>query len=119
MVAETGCDGVMIGRAALTNPWIFRQACEELAGRPWREPDLADRHALIRDHFHAVAGREDARTALHKLRTFIGWYTHGLPDGRALRKQINDFADVEAALGAVEAYFGQRGTGPDPMAVSA
>ena len=43
--------------------------------------------------------------ALHKLRKFTGWYTHGLPHGRKLRQQINDLPDVEAFLQAVEEFF--------------
>ena len=87
MMAETGCDGVMIGRAATKNPWIFRQIEARLSGGRVQEPNLEDRRQLILGHFRLVAERENERFALHKLRKFTGWYTHGLPHGRKLRQQ--------------------------------
>ncbi len=108
MLGTTGCDGVMIGRAALTDPWIFRHTASLLDGGSWAEPSLADRRALIRSHFADVLAREDPKTALHKLRTFTGWYTHGLPDGRSLRRQLNDCATGEAVMDAVESYFAHQ-----------
>ena len=57
--------------------------------QPLGEATLADRRDLILDHFRMVAEREDSLFALHKLRKFTGWYTHGLPNGRKLRQAIN------------------------------
>lgn len=105
MFRETGCDAVMIGRAALSNPWIFRQTAELLAGRPVPEPTLAERYQLMRQHFSQVLQREDGKTALHKLRTFVGWYTHGLPHGRSLRSQLNQLQRAEEVMAAVDAFF--------------
>jgi nifR3 family TIM-barrel protein len=105
LFGETGCDAVMVGRAALTNPWIFRQAAALLDGRSYGEPTLAERHRLMRDHFEDVVGREDERSALHKLKTFTGWYTHGLPDGRQLRRQLSELASARAVLDAIDAFF--------------
>ena len=82
MLSETGCDGAMIGRAATKNPWIFRQIESRMSGGRVPEPTLADRRQLILGHFRMVAAREKERYALHKLRKFTGWYTHGLPHGR-------------------------------------
>jgi tRNA-dihydrouridine synthase B len=105
MFRETDCDGVMVGRAATKNPWIFRQIESRLSGGQLPEPTLADRRQLILGHFRMVAERENERHALHKLRKFTGWYTHGLPRGRKLRQQINQLPDVEAFLTAVETFF--------------
>src|SRR5204863_269793 len=79
MMRETGCDGVMIGRGATRNPWIFRQIAARMSGSSFTEPTLADRRDLILDHFRLVAEREPSLNAMHKLRKFTGWYTHGLP----------------------------------------
>ena len=106
---DTGCDGVMIGRASLTNPWIFRQAASLLRGEPFEETSLPERHTLMRAHFDEVLRRDDARTALHKLRKFTGWYTHGLPDGRDLRRRLSEMASAGDVLEAVEGYFASRG----------
>jgi tRNA-dihydrouridine synthase B len=107
MLAETGCDGVMIGRGATRNPWIFRQIAARLAGSQLGEATLADRRDLILDHFRMVAEREDSLFALHKLRKFTGWYTHGLPNGRKLRQAINQIPDVPTFLATVEAFLGE------------
>jgi nifR3 family TIM-barrel protein len=105
MLAETGCDGVMVGRGATRNPWIFRQIQAVLSGGRLPEPTLLDRRDLILEHFRMVAEREPSTYALHKLRKFTGWYTHGLPNGRKLRQDINHLPDVETFLAAVEAFF--------------
>ena len=105
MMAETGCDGVMVARAATKNPWIFRQAQALLSGGEIPQPTIADRRDLILAHFRLVAAREESRFAIHKLRKFTGWYSHGLPHGRKLRQQINSLPDVPAFLAAVERFF--------------
>jgi tRNA-dihydrouridine synthase B len=107
MLAETGCDGVMIGRGATKNPWIFREIAARLAGGALPEPTLADRRRLILDHFRLVAERETSSWALHKLRKFTGWYTYGLPRGRQLRQRIQSLPDVPSFLAAVEEFFGE------------
>jgi nifR3 family TIM-barrel protein len=107
MLAETGCDGVMIGRAATKNPWIFRQIEARMSGGQVPEPDLEQRRRLILGHFRMVAERENERFALHKLRKFTGWYTHGLPHGRKLRQRINQLPDVRSFIAAVEEFFDQ------------
>jgi tRNA-dihydrouridine synthase B len=106
MLVETGCDGVMVGRGATKNPWIFRQTAARMAGSRVSEPTLADRRDLILDHFRMVADREASTFALHKLRKFTGWYTHGLPNGRKLRQAINQLPDVPTFLATVEEFLG-------------
>ncbi len=105
MMRSTGCDGVMIARAATKNPWIFSQIVARMAGDEVDEPSLEDRRRLILGHFRMVAEREPSNFALHKLRKFTGWYTHGLPHGRRLRQKINSLPDVESFLEAVETFF--------------
>ncbi|HXU43932.1 MAG TPA: tRNA dihydrouridine synthase DusB [Thermoanaerobaculia bacterium] len=108
MREATGCDGVMVGRGATRNPWLFRQIAVRMSGGgpgAITEPSLADRRDLILGHFRMVAEREGGTWALHKLRKFTGWYTHGLPNGRHLRQNINQLPDVPAFLAAVEEFF--------------
>jgi nifR3 family TIM-barrel protein len=107
MLAATGCDGVMIGRAATKNPWLFRQIQARLSGGAVREPTLADRKELVLAHFRLIAEREPSKYALHKLRKFTGWYTWGLPHGKRLRLAINQLQDVPSFLGAVERFFAE------------
>jgi tRNA-dihydrouridine synthase B len=105
LLAETGCDGVMVGRGATINPWLFRQIAARIGGGAFTEPTVADRRDLILGHFRLLAEREPSRWALHKLRKFTGWYTHGLPNGRRLRQEINQLPDVASFLAAVETFF--------------
>ena len=107
MLAETGCDGVMVGRGATRNPWLFLQIAARLSGGRVKEPTLADRRDLILEHFRMVAERENSKFALHKLRKFTGWYTHGLPNGRKLRQAINQIPDVDAFLAEVESFLAE------------
>jgi nifR3 family TIM-barrel protein len=107
MFEETGCDAVMIGRASMKNPWIFRQTADRLAGRSPYEPRMQDRHRLIRTHFELLTEQEETKLAMHKLRTFTGWYTRGLPGGRQLRVKISSLETPEAFFEAVEQFFAQ------------
>ena len=109
MFEQTGCDAVMIGRATMKNPWIFRQIADRLAGRPAREAALEERRDLMLAHFSAIEREAfDSREALHKLRTMTGWYTHGLTNGRALRVRISELATPTDFRDAVEEFFGEQ-----------
>ncbi|HEX9428487.1 MAG TPA: tRNA dihydrouridine synthase DusB, partial [Candidatus Polarisedimenticolia bacterium] len=101
----TGCDGVMIGRAAIKNPWLFRQIAAVRSAAVPVEPSLAERRNLILYHFELLRDREEERHALHKIRTFTGWYTHGLPNGRILRQKINALETVPQFLDSIEDFF--------------
>ncbi|HEX2165299.1 MAG TPA: tRNA dihydrouridine synthase DusB [Thermoanaerobaculia bacterium] len=105
MLRETGCDGVMIGRGATRNPWIFRQAAARLSGGRLAEPTLDDRRRLILDHFATVIEREPEVQALHKLRAFTNQYSRGLPAGERLRRQISGHRTPGDFVAAVERHF--------------
>jgi tRNA-dihydrouridine synthase B len=106
MKAETGCDGVMIGRATMKNPWIFRQAADLLAGRTPREATAEERRDLMLWHFGQIeATARDEREALHKLRTMTGWYTHGFENGKSLRVRISGLETPAAFREAVTEFF--------------
>lgn len=105
MLYTTGCDGVLIGRGATRNPWIFKQIEAKLSGGRVPEPTLEDRRELIFDHFHTVVEREDPAFALHKLRVFSRWYTQGLPEGHRFRRRLSELNRVDAFLAALEEYF--------------
>jgi len=105
MMRETGCDGVMIGRASMKNPWIYTQASSLLRGEAPVEPTLLDRRDLILEHFRLLRDQEDHRLAMHKLRTFTGWYTRGLPEGRDLRVRIASLESPDHFIQAVKEFF--------------
>jgi tRNA-dihydrouridine synthase B len=113
---ETGCDAVMIGRATMKNPWIFRQIGDRMAGRPVREAELGERRDLMLSHFSAIESTAaDPKEALHKLRTMTGWYTSGLPHGKLLRTRISELATPADFRAAVAEFFdGLEDPGADP-----
>jgi tRNA-dihydrouridine synthase B len=113
MFEKTGCDAVMCGRATMKNPWIFRQTQDLLSGRPARAATLEERRDLMLEHFSGIEREAyDSREALHKLRTMTGWYTHGLPNGRALRVRISELSTPADFRAAVEEFFAGLSSAP-------
>jgi tRNA-dihydrouridine synthase B len=112
---QTGCDGIMIGRATMKNPWIFRQIADRMAGRSVREATLAERRDLMLAHFAAIeATAVEPREALHKLRTMTGWYTSGLPHGKNLRVRISELRAPADFRDATVEFFGGLEAGAFP-----
>lgn len=107
LLCQTGCDGVMVGRAAVRNPWLFSQIAARLGGGDptAASPTLADRRDLVVGHFRTIIERDPSAAALHKLRRFTAWYSRGLPDGRSLRRRINALRHPESFLDAVDEHF--------------
>src|SRR5262249_25270976 len=106
MFRQTGCDAVMCGRATMKNPWVFREIADRLAGREPQAAGLSERRDLMLEHFAAIERSAfDPREALHKLRTMTGWYTRGLPNGRALRVRISELSTPGDFASAVREFF--------------
>jgi nifR3 family TIM-barrel protein len=104
MVAETACDAVMIGRAAATNPWIFRQISECLAGGSCRRPADSDRHQLIRGYYDMLVETAHPET-IGRMKQFAGYFTHGVRDGARLRSQIFQARHPGQILDLVDDFF--------------
>ncbi len=117
MVAQTGCDAVMIGRTAPSNPWIFRQIGQYCAGmkktdvgaasKSYDEPSEADRYQMIRTYFQMLI-EEELPDAVGKMKQFASWFTHGVPGGAGLRKAIYEAKSAVEILGRVEEFFEAR-----------
>jgi tRNA-dihydrouridine synthase B len=118
MVAQTNCDAVMIGRAAPSNPWIFRQIAEYTATGSYTRPTEADRYRMIRTYFQMLLDEAEAsqnlpRDARHgetagKMKQFASWFTHGVAGGSKLRQQIFMSKTGSAVLEAVDTFFETR-----------
>jgi len=132
MVAQTGCDAVMIGRMAPANPWIFRQIEQYVnraalgldpsaslragsaeprphTGSVYDEPSEADRYQMIRTYFQMLL-EEGMPGAEGKMKQFASWFTHGVPGGSALRKAIFEAKNGAEILGRVEEFFETKTT---------
>ena len=89
MIERTGCSGVMIGRGALRDPWLFRDADAYLrAGRVPPRPSIPERVALMVRHFDVLASAEGEHRACHMIRQRISWYAKRLGPGRRFRQQV-------------------------------
>ena len=118
MVAETGCDAVMIGRAAPANPWIFRQIAQYTATGAYPRPTVEDRYRMIRTYFQMLLDEQEATKDLPrsdrmgetagKMKQFATWFTRGVPGGAKLRAAIYHARTGAEVLGQVEQFFAAR-----------
>jgi nifR3 family TIM-barrel protein len=132
MVEATHCDAVMIGRAAPANPWIFRQIAQYTATGSYTKPTDMDRYRMIRDYFERlmaevaehpeIVGPADddlskrlkrnhesaQRDAIGRMKQFASWFTHGVPGGATLRREIFESKRGAQVMDKVEAFFTQR-----------
>lgn len=91
MMKETGCDGVMIGRAARGNPWIFRQMKQYFeTGEYEKKPDFATVAQMICRHAKMMVEWKGEDRGIREMRTHVAWYTAGFPHSSELRRQMNE-----------------------------
>jgi tRNA-dihydrouridine synthase B len=115
MVAQTACDAVMIGRAASSNPWIFRQIAQYTATGSYDQPTVQDRYRMIRAYFQMLLDEAEASQALPrdarhgetagKMKQFATWFTHGVPGGAKLRAAIYQMRTGAEVLAQVDSFF--------------
>lgn len=118
LVAETGCDGVMIGRAAAANPWIFRQIEQYRRAGRYDQPSEADRAELIARYFRLLIA-QPLPGALGKMKQFAAWFTHGVEQGGTLRRRIYECRSEDEALTAVEEFFAPSAPSENKPAITA
>ncbi len=106
VLAQTGADAVMIGRAAQGRPWIFREIAHYLAtGVLLPTPTIAETRRVLRAHLLAHYAFYGAFIGLLTARKHIGWYVRDLPGGAAFRRVMNALSSCDEQLGAVDAYL--------------
>lgn len=106
MMEETGCDGVIVGRAAQGNPWIFGEIRAAMLGRPWRPPSPGERVEMALRHFELESALHGEKRGLLEMRKHIAWYVSGLPGASHFRQSLNDLTEPDAVRDALCA-FGQ------------
>jgi len=105
-LAQSGADGVMIGRGAYGRPWLIAQVMAALTGRPVpAEPSLAEQHALVRDHYDRMIELYGATIGVNLARKHLGWYTKGLPDSGAFRNTVNQIAEPARVLAMIDRFY--------------
>lgn len=96
MIDETGCDMVMIGRAARGNPWIFKQVNEYLVnGRLIDKPSIEEVKAMILRHSRMLVDYKGEYTGVREMRKHVAWYIFGYPHAAALRNAVNQVENIE------------------------
>jgi len=106
---QTGCDAVMVGRAASINPWIFRQLSDFFRTGTFTEANEADRYQLIRSYYQMLVS-EEAPGAIGKMKQFASWFTHGIHGGAELRRSIQSAAGTQEVLDRVDQFFSTSGS---------
>ena len=97
MIEQTGCDGVMIGRASRGNPWIFRQVSEYLEnGKIIEPPTIAEVKKMMLRHARLQLQYRGEYTGIREMRKHVAWYTAGFPHSAKLRKRVNEVESMEA-----------------------
>jgi len=101
MLEETGCDAVIVGRAAQGNPWIFREIAAAMQGRTVPSPTPEERVDMAARHFQLEAQLYGEKLAVLQMRKHIAWYVHGMKGASRFREHINQLTTAEAVLEAL------------------
>ena len=104
MLDETGCDAVIVGRAAQGNPWIFREIAAAMRGKTAPPPTPEERVEMAARHFRLEAQLYGEKLAVLQMRKHIAWYVHGMKGASRFRERVNQLNSAEAVLAALRAY---------------
>ena len=102
---DTGCDGVLIGRGAMANPWIFRQIEDTMCGREPFQPTLEDKRALLLEYFEMLQLDMPRLPAIGRMKQLAGQFTRGLQGGALFRTALYHSHSVEEILDRISEYF--------------
>ena len=105
-LAQSGADAVMIGRGAYGKPWLLGQVMHWLeTGKRRADPNLAQQHALIVEHFHAMLSHYGMQNGVNLMRKHLGWYTKGLPNSAEFRHAVNTRDDPKVVLAMLADFY--------------
>ena len=104
MLDETGCDAVIVGRAAQGNPWIFREIAAAMQGEEVPPPTPEERMEMAVRHFQLEAQLYGEKLAVLQMRKHIAWYVHGMKGASRFRERINQLDTAEAVLAALKGF---------------
>ena len=98
-------DGVMIGRGALGNPWLFRQIKEAAAGQTVHSVTYKERHDMIIRHYQMMLESKPEPIAVREMRKHIGWYIKGIRGASRFRAEINRCGNAKRAMELTDSLF--------------
>ena len=109
MITTTGCDGIMVGRAALGNPWIFRDIISYVRHENMSPPlPLAEREKVIREHMNVEILYSGEYLGIRNFRKHLLWYTKGLKDSSQFRQKLSHILGKDQILKEVADFFLSR-----------
>ncbi|KAA9133187.1 tRNA dihydrouridine synthase DusB [Marinihelvus fidelis] len=109
VLKATGADGLMLGRGAQGNPWLFREIGHYLAtGQELAPPTDAEVHAVLTRHLRGLHAFYGELPGVRVARKHIGWYLKGRPGGDHLRRQLMKVESADAQLALIDAHFQAR-----------
>jgi nifR3 family TIM-barrel protein len=115
---ESGVDGVMIGRGAIANPWIFRQTTERALGVPVYEPPLSEKRRVLHRYDELLRDELPEKALIGKLKQMCGYFTHGLEGGARLRERVFHSQEIAEVYEIIDEYFDsmiQTGRPPESL----
>jgi tRNA-dihydrouridine synthase B len=105
-LAQSGADGVMIGRGAYGRPWLLGQVMHWFAtGQRRPDPSIEEQYHLIMDHYRAMLDHYGAHIGVNMARKHIGWYTRGLPGSAEFRNAVNQVAEAPQVLDMLSHFY--------------
>ena len=105
-LAQSGADGVMIGRGAYGRPWFLNQTIHYLrTGKRLADPSLAEQYGIVRAHFEAMLSHYGQETGVRMARKHLGWYSKGLPAAAEFRASVNRETDPDKVRAMLAAFF--------------
>jgi tRNA-dihydrouridine synthase B len=105
-LAQSGADGVMIGRGAYGRPWILKQVMDALTGQPERpEPSLDEQYRVITEHYVDTLSHYGNEVGVNMMRKHIGWYTKGIHGSAEFRNNVNKQADPKVVLDMLAEFY--------------
>jgi tRNA-dihydrouridine synthase B len=105
-LAESGADGVMIGRGSYGRPWFLKQVIHYLRSHETLpDPTLEEQHAVVRGHYDSMLSHYGIASGLRIARKHVGWYSKGLPASAEFRAAFNRIDEPEAAKAAIDAFY--------------
>jgi len=105
MLDETGCDAVIVGRAAQGNPWIFREIAAAMQGEKVPPPTPEERMEMAVRHFQLEAQLYGEKLAVLQMRKHIAWYVHGMKSASRFRERINQMNSAKEVLAALKEKY--------------
>ncbi len=105
-LAQSGADGVMIGRGSYGKPWLISQVMAHLSGgTPLADPSIEEQYRIITAHYHAMLAHYGDVTGVNMARKHLGWYTKGLTGSAEFRNAVNQVPDAKMVLDMLERFY--------------